>query len=101
MSAKHTPGPWGQVGRGRDCFVTVPLRSIYCERLGYSVAFVSHDRGGEPEANARLIAAAPELLEALRDCEALLAYQHANGANVLKVLNKAGDAISKATGEGA
>lgn len=54
----HTPGPWTLNGRTvlGECF-TGELRSI-CDSV----------RGGDPtqaNANARLIAAAPELLEAL------------------------------------
>jgi hypothetical protein len=64
--ANYTRGPWGCPGRERDQHVTIPLRSIYCERLGYSVAFVSGDWAGEPEANANLIGAATDLLEALQ-----------------------------------
>jgi outer membrane translocation and assembly module TamA len=66
--SKHTPGPWGQLGRKRNEHKTIPLRSIYCEALGYHVAFVSDDHDGEARANARLIAAAPKLLEALKYC---------------------------------
>ena len=61
--AKHTPGPW-TLDKGRmvlgPCW-TGELKAI-CERV----------RGGSPQqvdANARLIAAAPELLQA---CKAVL-----------------------------
>ena len=70
---KHTPGPW---------------RTYYERGRGWSI--VSSDRfvanAGNPmsiptrqdEADARLIAAAPEMMEALRDCAAWaedLAYE--------------------------
>ena len=54
----HTPGPWAND-------VTVPLKAIYCERRGYSVVFVNGHREEEAHANARLIAASPDLLAAL------------------------------------
>ena len=94
---KHTPGPWGATGRSRDEQKTIPLRSIYCERFGYSVAFVSDDRNGEPEANARLIAAAPELLAALRD---VLKRSRPNGNDMTlqRISAIATAAIAKATG---
>ena len=66
--ASHTPGPWeiGNPERGDHRFY------VYCDNaLGTAVAATvfEHDMTGWPEAtrlaNARLIAAAPELLEAL------------------------------------
>lgn len=63
--SEHTPGPWAKKANGDSTFV--PLRAHHCERLGVSIGFVSWDDEGEPAANARLIAAAPDLLEALND----------------------------------
>lgn len=57
---QHTPGPWRQDRRS----VLIPLAPYE-----YAEAY------GGTEANARLIAAAPELLEALLTAEALL-YAH-------------------------
>jgi hypothetical protein len=67
MSAKHTPGPWiwgddfmGLYGAGPDNEVL--------SHASYEGMWVSY--GPCREANARLIAAAPELLEALiRMCQ--------------------------------
>lgn len=64
MTTKHTPGPWmPHGGKPRDgyCFIGDATPT------GWPVALVS-DRvaTGEAEANARLIAAAPELLAALQ-----------------------------------
>jgi len=59
--SKHTPGPWSLwTGRPYGEHGT-----ITDDRLGRHLAVMS---GGAPEtaANARLIAAAPELLEALK-----------------------------------
>ena len=64
MSAKHTPGPWRFDGDwwrrptiyGGKVEVATINKAWFPERDG---------RGGEQEANALLIAAAPELLEAL------------------------------------
>lgn len=56
MSA-HTPGPW-EWGRDMGFFW------VETEKDGYNVASVTnHNDKRENEANARLIAAAPELLE--------------------------------------
>jgi hypothetical protein len=60
----HTPGPWKADDKGKAVFI--PLRAHHCEQLGIQVGFVSWEDDKEPLANARLIAAAPELLEALK-----------------------------------
>ena len=62
---QHTPGPWRAMKEGS----IVPLKSVYCERLGFQIGFVNTDRKSveiEAQANANLIAAAPELLACLR-----------------------------------
>lgn len=61
--AKHTPGPWAFNKTERGEFIVFderrpPLERVICHT---GTAF-SHDN-----ANARLIAAAPELLQALKD----------------------------------
>ena len=70
MNTKHTPGPWtiGRIGDGTEH--TAPI-----EGAGTTVGYVEmhsfdDDETTTPEqaANARLIAAAPDLLEALTDC---------------------------------
>lgn len=75
METQHTPGPW-HTGTMPDT-----ARSIYaaegrmrCEEKGtclYPIAWTV-DFDGEAEANARLIAAAPELLTACRVAYAIL-----------------------------
>lgn len=54
MTSKHTPGSWTLWGRAD------PSQVIASES-----GFVAQTVGGNDEANARLIAAAPELLQAL------------------------------------
>lgn len=76
MSAQHTPGPWFVVERvqagpaafeeGQGCFQIVDnerpdLANTLCSRYRWP------ERADEMRANARLIAAAPDLLEALRE----------------------------------
>ena len=74
MSTEHTPGPWlleQQLGTGdSDCGWSVlereqnPYRGEICH-----ITDAEHIAGitkAERDANARLIAAAPELLEAMR-----------------------------------
>ena len=61
MSA-HTPGPW-EVSRGKIAGVELSHTVVLTGRDAVAVFAGSADAG---EANARLIAAAPELLAALR-----------------------------------
>ena len=62
MKAQHTPGPWQMVGN-EDGYLELiapgPRRLGVFSKRGFSYR--------ERKANARLIAAAPELLAALRD----------------------------------
>ena len=102
MTTKHTPGPWkvgqylgslrqfvihtdvGDKGRGSDVAVT-------------SIAFGSD----ETVANARLIAAAPDLLAVLQDVDALwMHHSVAHGDGKISPLHeKVIAAIAKATGD--
>jgi hypothetical protein len=69
-AAKHTPAPWGG---GKD----IPIRAIDQEALGFSIIYINTDsvaRKVEAAANARLIAAAPDLLEAAKRIEKRIAY---------------------------
>ena len=66
----HTPGPW-RARRNSHFWEVCPERGGD-EGIPFSVADVCSSEPGDPdgglqEANARLIAAAPELLEALED----------------------------------
>ena len=96
MSDEYTKGPW-YVGSG-----TYEGRNIY------SVASVTDDEGFtyQPivasveddgikcwDANARLIAAAPDLLEALQEMVRTFAKNHAPAVDVARA------AIARATGE--
>ena len=93
--AKHTPGPWLTHKEG--------FSSIYIEsRIGggmlQEVASCGPTGEGsdQQEANARLIAAAPELLEALAE---IVSAADGEGWNQLDPsLSKARAAIAKATG---
>lgn len=62
--SKHTPGPWNTSGAYRD--------SVYKDKIAEGGLLLADCRVSERppevcEANARLIAAAPELLFALRE----------------------------------
>lgn len=96
MSAQHTPGPWfyRKGDEWSHSVVThhglLPDGSMNC----WSIACINKRREPEHEANARLIAAAPELLVALRDVAA--------GYNDPELfLPQVRAAIAKATGSAA
>ena len=60
--SKHTPGPWSA---GTYCLQP----TVFWDKGNGTVAIASIHDGyakGDPKANARLIAAAPDLLEALK-----------------------------------
>ena len=101
QKAAHTPAPWliewnaAQGGEGH--YIT---DSNDMGELSRIAAVLFHDDAGETRANARLIAAAPELLAALeRAYMALIGYlpAHRNGVTDAAI-GAASAAITKATG---
>lgn len=93
----HTPGPW-------DCDGT----QVYAEHLCICNAYRSRtdDEGNwmpnkEVEANARLIAAAPELLDALHSAKGTIEYLLANADNgpAYNCIEVIAAAIAKAEGQ--
>ena len=111
MSAQHTPGPW------TPFILDKPLSEIptYVEKCiaagtGEEFFFVAAEmpdgavdvchvgNGPRREANARLIAAAPELLAALKVVTAHLASQPPRNQGWNAALNMAEAAIAKAEG---
>jgi hypothetical protein len=75
MSAPmHTPGPW-RSEKGSDGFVIVGNPKWRCTRFGvrgeWEIAVIDTD-GEDDGANARLITAAPELLDAAEKAIALI-----------------------------
>ena len=97
--AKHTPGPWFT---HRDGFSSVYVEARVGGGMLQEVACCGPTNEGsdQQEANARLIAAAPELLDALRG---LLALEEENlrgydDIDVCAEVQFARAAIAKATG---
>ena len=96
MTSKHTPGPWTIEGEtlviGRGLFV--------CKMSTNTMAAL------ERRANARLIAAAPELLEALKAVQQQCFFDDDNGTIGVSedvvippdLFNRICAAIAKATG---
>lgn len=97
----HTPGPWFINDKSVDC--QKDKISIETKVMGDDYFIAQVDSSISQEANARLIAAAPELLEA---CKAFIEYDegsYEDGVGMMiryeharRMINVA---ISKATGE--
>ena len=95
----HTPGPWIVWQSKRDNSLNVAAvkdRAFVCE-VG-KIAEAASD-ADTIRADAHLIAAAPELIEALWDLRALIrnypSYFKAEEANMAELLDKADSAIKK------
>lgn len=87
---KHTPGPWNRIKGDRNVYSAAGTVCKTPAILGGGSAATNW------EANARLIAAAPDLLEAL---EALLDYAESGWDHFPDVSVNARAAIARARGE--
>ena len=90
--SKHTPGPW-RVDANHPDYVLSATRCV-------TIIYGRPGNATEREANARLIAAAPDMLEALKACQSALASMIAPDAieqtTVLNAFAQATEAESKA-----
>lgn len=87
--SKHTPGPWT---------TGVLIGIAGQDEAGISIGFVNSNdaaRRAECKANARLIAAAPELLASL--IELVGCIDETRGENAWKALSRSQRVIAKAT----
>ena len=95
-TAKHTPGPWEARGPGTErAWISAGPIDIACTR-----AVKGHDHA----ANARLIAAAPELLEAAKKVKQwmyIYGVIDANSPEDTDAWDAVTGAIAKATGQDA
>lgn len=89
MKTKHTAGPW--LAHRQQFEIIINTGHPKSPTIGS--VFVNLIPSEEAEANARLIAAAPEMLEALRKAESLLTHLEVRGDCIRAVR----DAINKAT----
>lgn len=109
MSAPFTPGPWRYENRQTHCAIyhSREPQDGYANRVAetmqWSPAAAGRVTPAECEANARLIAAAPELLEALEMASnALTVCVESGGFYVGEgIFEKVHAAIAKARGEAA
>jgi hypothetical protein len=94
--SKHTPGPWeiDDEAPGYINAAGIPIAQV----------FDNPDTGMEPldeepsTFNARLITAAPDLLEALKKCAAVCSGDTMNKRALIDALKAAKEAIQKAEG---
>lgn len=103
-TSQHTPGPWQAIISGVTRAISTtngaPKQATICRLFTECASFAP----GEPEANARLIAAAPELLAALESALASIEGQaellrHCGAAyGIGATLAQSRAAIARATG---
>jgi hypothetical protein len=111
MSTKHTPGPWFVKKTAMSCFIDARIGGGMLQEVAWCGQTATPEH---MDANARLIAAAPDLLEALNrllitaecvkrqaDNSGKTPYTDWRSAvdDLTKVSDKARAAIAKATGE--
>ena len=89
---RYTPGPWEEVDY--DDFEEAPVVGVRIRDVlgGYRAVAVIHDQDDQTEANAHLIAAAPELLEMLEK----IALQIRRGQDISEWYSEIVDTIEKA-----
>ena len=99
MSAQHTPGPWkiDHFNTSTGCY------QISGHEQVLNLAFVQDysdegDSDQEAKANARLIAAAPDLLEALKDLIASASPTEKEHPRMFAAWQQARAALTKAKG---
>lgn len=97
MNARHTPGPWQQgdsaaSGKGY-AICSGPFVVATVNGTGYPIG-----KGSSPEsdANARLIAAAPDLLALVAEGADLCAYEEPDEDTVAEFRQRCKDALAKA-----
>jgi hypothetical protein len=94
---KPTPGPWRIAGTMTK-YIEASLGNGWVQEVA-SVGPTDHDNGygQQHEANARLIAAAPDLLEALEDCLRVVEFLASDSCPT--TIQNAKAALAKAAGE--
>jgi hypothetical protein len=103
MKAEHTKGPWKVSGAGHDRKDLLQTGEWFCPDIVDRDAKLVAEANGilrevsETEANARLIAAAPDMYEACKRAEQrLCAFGETESCMTLRILRAA---LAKAKGE--
>lgn len=98
----HTPGPWTP---DRDPRIGMEWNVHILDQRGHAICFMAHSDGASPErdeANAALVAAAPDLLDALQ-----VFAERSSSDEFITItvrtehVERARAALAKATGSGA
>jgi len=99
-NTKHTPGPWKVESHPNRQFPTCLEMEIWNQNTHVATIQGHHEYKDDVnnEANARLIAAAPELLEALLRVQGNNKLMNALNSQDRETLEKIQSAIAKATG---
>lgn len=102
MNAKPTPGPWEVAKYGAGQRVVVPGKKGFMGEYRiadahFSDALANTARAGEAAANARLIAAAPDMLAALTLVEPILGHGPVT-QETIEAYKAVADAIARANG---
>jgi len=108
MNAQHTPGPWRVESINYDGDGGILVRCNRNNSRNHCIANVwgaknARDPDAEGQANARLISAAPELLEALEELRSAVIDldqdEECSVTHCENLIRKARAAIAKAKGE--
>lgn len=97
MGYKHTPAPWFEVKHFSEWLISDGTRLV--ATTAGSPAHLGLAHAKRDAANARLIAAAPDLLKALEDCVAVMDRELAGLKVIQPEFSAARAAIAKATGQ--
>ena len=94
QETKHTAGPWRtKYGTDYKTKVEAEAGTIAVARIGGEISVA------QAEANAHLIAAAPDLLHALAEMCFMATHASLEESEKRRILKKAREAIAKARGE--
>jgi len=100
--ATHTPGPWvisSVIKHGARCYRTIRQEGRFklAEVFAFNECATGTDEGkAEDEANARLIAAAPEMYEMLKELESGIHLARARKGS--KTIDKLREVLAKVEG---
>lgn len=106
MSVKHTPGPWIYAREFGPSITELPRITTVARCADFVIGlpcdypggdYRDGDPSGDEEADARLIAAAPELLAVLKELQESASYWSEYDVP-LGIVERIKDAIAKATG---
>lgn len=98
MPAKHTPGPWKLVLNKFGCEAAVTVANKNSPDQPFIVAMCDDGEHLNNEANARLIAAAPEMLKAIKQLYSIYMDFNRTSFDLNEIRSILDKAIAKAEG---